>query len=158
VIENMLGNKGVFLSNHQLAIKPRHTEFLVAIFHKREPACVIEIQTCNPDPGYPTQTYRSSNTDCVDTHSGTSPDPSNTVLTFTPVKNSVNGDYEVAADSFICEGGPTLHGQISGTTTLAALVVQLNTIIDFAGTWAVASATTITLTGPCQNGSLPFLV
>jgi hypothetical protein len=158
VIENMLGNKGVFLSNHRLAIKPRYTEFLVAIFHKAEPSCVIEINTCNADPGYPAQNYNSQNTDCVDEHTGTSPVPINTTLTFTPTKNLVNGDYEIAADTFVCEGGPTLHGALSGTTTLAALVVQLNIVIDFAGTWAVASATTITLTGPCANASLPFLV
>jgi hypothetical protein len=153
VIENKRRNKGQFIADFKQAIAPDHTEFGVLIWHKREPACVIEITTCNSDPGYPVQTYGSANTICVDEHTGTSPFPINTTLTFTPVKNSVVGDYEVAANSAICEGGPVQHGQISGTTTLAALVVQLNFVLEVAGTWTVLNATQIQLTGPCASFS-----
>jgi hypothetical protein len=158
VIENILGNKGLFVSTHQIAVKPDHTEFGVAIFHKAEPSCVIEINTCNADPGYPVQTYNSANVDCPDDHSGTSPVPINTTLTFTPQKNSVAGDYEIAADSVLCESGPINHGQISGQTTLAGLVTQLNVILEIAGTWTVLNATQIQLVGPCSSLSLPFQV
>jgi hypothetical protein len=157
VIENKRRNKGQFINDFKQAIAPDHTEFGVLIFHKREPSCVIEISTCNADPGYPVQSYSSSNTTCVDEHSGTSPIPGNTTLTFTPTLNSVTSTYEIAVDSVICEGGPVQHGAVTGTSTLATLVVQLNSVLDVMGTFAVASATTITLTGPCASASLPFL-
>jgi len=64
VIENKRRNKGQFIADFKLAIKPRYTEFVEAIFHKRERACVIEIDTCATDPGYPTQDYDSCNTAC----------------------------------------------------------------------------------------------
>ena len=59
VIENKRRNKGQFIADFKLAIKPQYTEFVEAIFHKREPACVVEIDTCASDPGYPTQDYDS---------------------------------------------------------------------------------------------------
>jgi hypothetical protein len=158
VIENKRRNKGQFIADFKQAIAPDHTEFGVLIFHKREPSCVIEINTCNADPGYPAQTYSSANTSCADEHTGTSPIPINTVITFTPTKNILNGDYEVAANSAICEGGPVQHAAVSGTTTLAALVTQLNFVLEVAGTWTVLNATQIQLTGPCATFSLPFEV
>jgi hypothetical protein len=158
VIENIDRNKGLWVSSHELATKPRYTEFLVAIFHKAEPFCVIEINTCNADPGYPAQVYNSANTQCPDEHSGTSPIPINITTTFTPTKNVLNGDYEIPAFSVLCDGGPVANSQISGSTTLAALVVQLNAQLPELGVWAVASATTITVTGPCATVSLPFQI
>jgi len=156
VIENIDRNKGLWVSSHELATKPRYTEFLVAIFHKAEPACVIEINTCNADPGYPAQVYSSANTQCPDEHTGTSPIPINVTTTFTPTKNAANGDYEVPAFSVLCDGGPVANGPITGSTTLAQLVVQLNAQLPELGVWVVASATTITVTGPCATVSLPF--
>jgi hypothetical protein len=156
VIENKRRNKGQFINDFKQAIAPDHTEFGVLIFHKGEPSCVIEINTCNADPGYPTQTYRSSNTTCVDEHSGTSPDPLNTTITITPVLNSVNGDYEIAQNSILCEGAPVLHAGITGSTTLAALVVQLNFALDKMGTFTVLNATQIQLVGPCASASFPW--
>ena len=156
VIENKRRNKGQFINDFKQAIAPDHTEFGVLIFHKREPSCVIEINTCNADPGYPVQSYGSANTTCVDEHSGTSPVPINTTILFTPVLNSVSGTYQVAQDSVLCEGGPVQSGPISGTTTLAALVVQLNQVLDGLGTFSVASATQIQLIGPCSSVSIPW--
>jgi hypothetical protein len=159
VIENKRRNKGQFIADFKQAIAPNYTEFGVLIWHKREPSCVIEIQPCNSDPGYPAQTYASRNADCVDEHVGTSPIPGNTVITFTPALSVSTGTYIVEANSALCEGGPLQHGPISGATTLAALVVQLSQpgTLEVAGTWAVASATTITLTGPCASFFLPFV-
>ncbi len=64
VIENKRRNKGQFIGDFKLAIRPEYTEFANVFFHKREPACVPCIATCNPDPGYPAQVYDSSNTPC----------------------------------------------------------------------------------------------
>lgn len=157
VIENMLGNKGVFLSNHQMAIAPNYTEFLVAIFHKREPSCVIEINTCNADPGYPVQSYNSANSECPDDGSGANPVPPTTSILFTPVLSSIAGSYWIEANSAICEAGPVEHGEVKGSVTLAALVVQLNAILGVLGTWTVANATQIRLSGPCLTASIPFV-
>jgi hypothetical protein len=65
VIENKRRNKGQFIADYKYYLRPMHVEFVELIFHKREPACVIEINTCNRDPGYPAQVYNSCNTACV---------------------------------------------------------------------------------------------
>lgn len=64
VVENKRRNKGQFIADFKVGIRPLYTEFLVAFFHKREPMCVPEISTCNPDPGYSTQSYSSANDTC----------------------------------------------------------------------------------------------
>ena len=158
VIENIDQNKGLFVNTFKQASAPNHTEFGVLIFNKREPSCVIEINTCNPDPGYPVQNYSSENTNCVDDHSGTSPTPIDVTLTFTPTlfTGTVPPSYVVAANSVLCEGAPVTHGLITGSTTLAALVIQLNSILDVMGTWSVLNATQIRLVGPCASVTLPF--
>jgi hypothetical protein len=63
-VENKRRNKGQFIADFKQAIRPLHTEFMEAIFHKREPQCVIEIDTCATDPGYPSQSYGSCNVTC----------------------------------------------------------------------------------------------
>jgi hypothetical protein len=63
-IENKRRNKGQFIGDFKLAIRPQYTEFCEAIFYKREPSCVIAIDTCGTDPGYPTQAYESCNEAC----------------------------------------------------------------------------------------------
>jgi hypothetical protein len=53
------------------------------------------------------------------------------------------------------------NDKITGTSTLAALVAQLNTAggTSVMGTWATASGTTITLTGAvCTSVAIPFIV
>jgi hypothetical protein len=64
VIENKRRNKGQFIADFKLAIAPSYTEWGVLIFHRREPACVIEISNCAPDNGYAQQVYSSCNTPC----------------------------------------------------------------------------------------------
>jgi hypothetical protein len=64
VIQNKRRNKGQFIADFQYYIRPLHTEFMEAIFHKREQFCIPEIDTCNPDPGYPTQSYDSQLPGC----------------------------------------------------------------------------------------------
>jgi hypothetical protein len=154
VIENKRRNKGQFIADFKQAIAPNYTEFLVLIFHKREPMCVLEINTCNADPGYPTQTYSSAPPNCADDHSGTSPVPGNTTLTFTPTINSSLGYYWVEANSAICEGSPIQHQALTGAATLAALVIQLNTYLNVLGTWAVSSATQISFQTTPSEGIL----
>lgn len=70
VIENKRRNKGQFIADFKLAIRPEYTEFLNAYFYKGEPLCVPYINTCSPDPGYPVQHYESANQAC----DGSTPD------------------------------------------------------------------------------------
>jgi hypothetical protein len=64
VIENKRRNKGQFIADFKLAIRPLYNEFINAFFHKREPVCIPCVDTCNADPGYPTQSYDSCNEGC----------------------------------------------------------------------------------------------
>ncbi len=61
---NYKQNKGLFYADFELAWKPSQPELSAIFFHKREPACVPEIETCNDDPGHPTQYYDSANERC----------------------------------------------------------------------------------------------
>jgi hypothetical protein len=63
-IENKRRNKGQFIADFKHAYRVEYNELSELYFHKREPACVIEINTCNPDPGYPAQVYSSDPNDC----------------------------------------------------------------------------------------------
>lgn len=141
VIENKRHNKGQFIADFQQAIAPDHTEFLVLMFHRREPSCVVEIANCTADPGYPTQAYGSANSACPTDPVG------GTTITLTPTRNAANGDFEIEANSALCENAIVQHGAISGATTTAALVVQLNAVLGILGTWTALSATQIQVTG-----------
>ncbi len=65
VIQNKRRNKGQFIADFRYYVRPLHTEFAEAIFHKREQFCIPEINTCSPDPGYPVQSYISGNVNCA---------------------------------------------------------------------------------------------
>lgn len=64
VIENKRRNKGMFIADFKLAIRPEYTEFINVFFHKREPLCVPEVPTCSALPGYPIQLRDSCNAGC----------------------------------------------------------------------------------------------
>lgn len=64
VIENKRRNKGQFIADFQQAARPLYSEFSELIFHKGEPACILTVNTCNADPGYPVQDYDSANDPC----------------------------------------------------------------------------------------------
>lgn len=64
-IDNRRRNKGMFIADFKMALRPLNTELSEAIFHKREPACVTVVTSCNADPGYPAQSYNSAPTACA---------------------------------------------------------------------------------------------
>jgi hypothetical protein len=164
-IENKRRNKGQFISDFKMAIRPQYTELSELIFHKREPQCVYEIATCNADPGYPAQQYESDlGIFC------TNQAPSYTLL-FTPVQraaaNSPFGvaDYALEANSVICNGAPVEGNEIGNdvlTNTLALLAQQLNNkysvlcINGDPGGWTVLGSQ-IQLVGGCTSVTLPWL-
>lgn len=63
-INNEWRNKGKFAGWFKYYTRPLHTEFLEAIFHKSEQKCIIEINTCSTQSGYPEQDYNSMLPEC----------------------------------------------------------------------------------------------
>jgi len=149
-VDNARRNKGKFIADWAYATKAEYPELAEAFLHLREPACIVDVPPCANDPGYPAQSYGSANALCP---------ASNIVLTFTPVLDAATGTYEVARDSITCNGLNILNAPLTGTTTLTALVAQMNSLLSAMGVWAVATATTITLTGQvCQSVAIPWIV
>lgn len=134
VIENIARNKGLFFADFEYATEPLYVEFVEAIFHKREPACITTCDTCNADPGYTTQDYDSANGSC--THDD---------LTFT-VSDTVDAPYQVT--QVTCNGVPVNPAAIPSASlaSVAAIVDFLNTNFDTFGTWT-SSGNVITLAG-----------
>lgn len=137
-VDNSWRNKGKFLAMWSFATQAEYPELAEAFFSLREQACIVDIPPCANDPGYPAQNYNSANTPCATT---------NVTLLFTPTINLATGFYEVQQDTILCNGLNIFHPKITGSSTLAALVVQMNNLLSAMGTWAVASGTTISLTG-----------
>jgi hypothetical protein len=63
-IDNRRKNQGQWLGDFKLAIRPKHSEWSEVYFHKAEPSCGLVQDVCNPDPGYPVQSYSSANLPC----------------------------------------------------------------------------------------------
>lgn len=147
VIENKRRNKGQFIADFKYYIRPLHTEFMEAIFHKREPICVAEVDTCSSDPGYPTQSYNSCNDAC----------PTAGTLTITPVKAHATGTYEILVDTILCDGSPVGHDAITGSTSLSALAAQLNAKVPQLGTYVVNGSNIDIQNTTCGVVDFPFV-
>lgn len=63
-INNKRRNKGQFIADFKNYIRPLHYEFMEVFFHKGEQFCIPQISPCNPDPGYPSQSYNSELPSC----------------------------------------------------------------------------------------------
>jgi hypothetical protein len=146
-VDNSRRNKGKFIADFAYATQAQYPELAEVFVHLREPACIVDIPTCANDPGYPAQNYSSANALCP---------ASSQVLTFLPVLDSATGTYEIPADSILCNGLNILNAKITGTSTLAALVAQLNSLLPAMGVWSV-SGLNIALTGAvCDSVNLPW--
>lgn len=154
-ISNFKQNKGLFYADWRLAIKRSYPEWLIAFFHKRDKPCITIIDTCNPDPGYPSQVYKSDM--CAFDNGQSIQNCCPSVLLFTPVLKDGVGTYEIAANTITCNGNVVTHAAITGTSTIANLVLQLIANVSALGTWAAYDATTIQLDGStCATVNLPF--
>lgn len=143
-IANYRKNKGFFYADFRLAAKPLHTEFLEAIFHKREPMVVYTVDTCATDPGYPVQAYTSECESCDTTYRWT-PDPDE------------EGNYVLAADSVTCDDVPLENDAIEAAD-LAALVIALEAdpVLGPLGVWTEDSGELV-LTGSTCKPALPWV-
>lgn len=150
-VNNERRNKGKFISDFSLSTKAEYPEFAEGFLTLREPACIVDLPPCAPDPGYPEQSYGSENAPCA---------TGEITLTFTPVLTGDTPDtYEIPADTIQCNGITIVHAAITGTATLANLVVQLNALVGALGVWAVSGPGTISLvTTACDSVGLPWAV
>ena len=159
-IDNSRGNKGKFIADFQLAVKPEHPEWLEAIFHKVNGACPVIIAGCAADPGDLAQTYNSADPNC------------GVVVQFNAVANNA-GNFVLAANaSILCDDNFITSTAIS-VATPALLVAALQTVWDAefgtaSGTWSVVSGNVIQLASsaigtttevvPCTNVTLEFSI
>lgn len=63
-ISNKWENKGQFGAWFKYYVRPLHYEFMETFFYRREQFCIPEISPCAADPGYPSQSYKSSPPNC----------------------------------------------------------------------------------------------
>lgn len=147
-VNNEWGNKGKFLAQFSLATKAEHPELAEAMLALREPAVIVDAAVSATDPGYPVQNYSSANEPCPTV---------DVVLNFTPVAKD-DGTYFVPSNTILCNGIPIIHEELTGSKSLAALVVELNTKLAPMGIWAVAGSE-VTLTGAsCTYVNIPWTV
>lgn len=148
-VDNSWRNKGKFQSMFSFATKAEYPEFAEGFWSLREPACIVDVPRCAADPGYPAQTYSSANAPCATTP---------IVITETPVLNPNTNTYEIVANTVTCNGIQVFHAAVTGTTTLATLVAQMNTVLASLGTWAVSGSNITLTTTACSVIGLPWSV
>lgn len=112
VIENTRRNKGKFIADFANATQAVHPEWAIAILSLREPACVVDVETCNPDPGYVVQDYNSANDVC--------PNPD---LTFD--LSGLTAPFSIDANTITCNGVPIDHDASGDLADVAAVVTWL---------------------------------
>jgi len=145
-VDNVRRNKGKFIADFSLATKSQYPEFAELFLTLREPACIVGLPICASDFGYPTQSYDSANAVCP---------TSEVTLTILPIKSAA-GTYEIAANSVQCNQIAIVHAAITGTTTLANLVVQLTDKMGALGTFAVSGANVTLTTTSCTSVAFPW--
>jgi hypothetical protein len=145
-VGNERRNKGKFLADFSLATKSQYPEFAELFLTLREPACIVGLSVCSPDPAYPEQNYDSANEVCP---------TSEVVLTLLPVK-APSGNYEVVENTIQCSGIQVVHSAIAGSSTLAALVVELNAKLGALGVWAVSGSNITLTTTSCTSVAVPW--
>lgn len=144
-IDNSRGNKGKWIADFDVAVRPDHPEWLELFFHMRDRPCITIVSVCNTDPGYPAQDYSDTNDLC------------DSVFEFVAVANG-SGHFIIGANTILTDGNIDGNSAID-QTTLAGLVAALPSVGG--GTWAIGDAdtNTITLTGStAESVDLPFVI
>lgn len=147
-VDNSRRNKGKFITDFGGAIQAEFPELAEVFISLRGPACITDVTPCPDDPGYPAQSYSSANSPCATTA---------TTIIQTPILDSATSTYEIPANTVTCNGIQVVHDAITGTTTVAALVTQLNSVLSGLGTWTVSGGTNIQLsTTACTSIGMPW--
>ena len=140
-VNNERRNKGKFIADFSYATKSEYPEFAELFLTQREPACVVDLPPCAADPGYPAQSQDSANAACP---------TAEVTLTILPIK-APGGTYEVVANTIQCNSIAIVHSAVTGTATLANLVIQLNSLVGALGTWAVSGPNITLVTTSCTT-------
>ena len=149
-IDNSRGNKGKFIADFQLAVKPEHPEWLEAIFHKVQGACPVIVPGCAADPGDSEQNYNSADPVCP------------RVIQFTAVADDAT-NYVIGTTGIMCDDNIVTNAGIS-VATVALLVAALQARWDTefgagAATWSVVSGNLIQVSGTtCNSITLEFAI
>ncbi len=148
-VDNKRRNKGLWFADFRTATRYERPELVRAILHQRRGICVTDVVPCAPGVAFTTQNTDSNNAACA--APGT--------LVFTPVLGA-DGGYTIAPNTVQMNGVPIVHAQVgsAGTTTIAALVTSLGSVLPSGlGTWSDTTPT-LTLTGcNCVSVYLPFV-
>ena len=160
-IDNSRGNKGKFIADFQLAVKPEHPEWLEAIFHKVQGACPVIVAGCAADPGDLAQNYNSANSVC------------NPVIQFLAATTVGGTNFVLNANTSIMCNDNYITSAAINAASVTALVTALQTVWDAefgaaSGTWSVVSGNLIQLASnnltpptevvPCTNVTLEFSI
>jgi len=140
-VNNERRNKGKFIADFSYATKSEYPEFAELFLTLRESACVVDLPPCAADPGYPAQDQDSANAVCA---------TAEVTLTILPIK-APGGTYEVVANTIQCNSIAIVHSAVTGTATLANLVIQLNDLVGALGTWAVSGLNITLVTTACTT-------
>lgn len=130
-IDNSRKNKGKFIADFDLAVRPDFPEYIDLFFHIVDKDAVTIIGPSNTYPGYPDQSYLMNNSVCACAAE----------MGLTAIANQT-GVYSIAANTILVNGAAITHGAIS-QATVAGLVTALGTAWTAAsleGTWSVVSA------------------
>jgi len=151
-IDNSRGNKGKFIADFQLAVKPEHPEWLEAIFHRVSQVCPIFIGGCGADPGELAQNYNSADPVCP------------RVIQFTATTVTGGTNFVLNANASILCNDNYITSPAINAANVAALVVAIQAAwtAEFgagSGTWSVVSGNLIQISGTtCDNVTLEFSI
>jgi len=150
-IENKRRNKGQFIADFKMAIRPQYTEFSELIFHKSAYNVIAEIGTGVTEPTANTQFYASAPANCSNT-------ASSYTLNFHPtmVSNILSpfyGGFYIADNGTLCNGDPLETDTIGGDpsnllNTIPKLVADMNAKL---GALGISNTNT-----PFAVGGLPY--
>jgi Ni,Fe-hydrogenase III small subunit len=151
-IDNSRGNKGKFIADFQLAVKPEHPEWLEAIFHRLCVPQALIIAGCTADPGDLTQNYNSADPVCP------------RVIQFLASTTVGGTNFVLNANTSIMCSDNYITSVAINAANVAALVVALQLAWDTEfgagkGTWSVVSGNLIQISGTtCDSVTLEFSI
>lgn len=143
-VDNKRRNKGQFYADFENSIKFERPELVRAILSRRNVNCVIDVEPCTEQVGYPTQDTNSANDPCPTAQ-----------LTFTPTPDG--GPFDIAANTITCNGVPIVHVAVVNAASVAALASALNSSAAGAlGTWDDDGDTLTLDDSTCQAVTITF--
>ena len=155
-IDNTRKNKGKFIADFDVAVKPERPEFCTLFFHLTDTMPITIIGVSNSDPGYPDQDYTMANAPCG----------CDSYMTFVAEANQ-GGRYAVAANTIRVNGAAITHTAIDAASQ-GAFVTALQaawTAASLEGTWSSVDGTARTFkitwaANQIDQGSIeiPFLL